>query len=174
MIFWQIISNQDNLEFRVGDAMQIDASNGSFDLVVCSQVYEHVPDAKKMMNEIFRVLKPGGYCYFAASNRLMWNEPHYNLPLLSVIPRVFAHWYIRLSGKAKFYHELHYSYWGLRRLVKAFEILDYTRETIFSPERYKTDYMLKPGTRKHRLAKFLAHYFIWLVPGYIWMLKKPI
>jgi ubiquinone/menaquinone biosynthesis C-methylase UbiE len=78
--------NKDNLIFQTGDALNLQFSDNTFDVVICSQVYEHVPSPQKMMDEIFRVLIPGELCYFAASNRLMWNEPHYNLPLLSVLP----------------------------------------------------------------------------------------
>ena len=35
-------------------------SNETFDSILCTQVLEHVFDGNKMMNEIFRVLKPGG------------------------------------------------------------------------------------------------------------------
>ena len=87
-------------------------ADDTFDVVVCSHVYEHVPDPYKMFSEIHRVLKPGDVCYFSAGNRLMWNEPHYNLPLLSVLPRPLAHIYMRLAGKGKYYHEKHLSYWG--------------------------------------------------------------
>ena len=61
---------RDNIEFNVGDAMDIRYPKNSFDVVVCAHVYEHVPDADKLMAEIHRVLKPGGICYFSAGNRL--------------------------------------------------------------------------------------------------------
>ena len=165
--------DRNNLYFHCGDAMHLDAPDESFDVVICSQVYEHVPDSKKMIEEIFRILRPGGICYFAASNRLMWNEPHYNLPLLSVVPRYIAHWYIRMSGKAKFYHELHFSYWGLKRLVNSFKIIDYTRNLIESPEQFGTDYMVPPGTFKAQLARLIVGCAYWAMPGYIWLLEKP-
>jgi ubiquinone/menaquinone biosynthesis C-methylase UbiE len=163
-----------NLSFRLGDAMAMEFPDASFDVLICSQVYEHVPDAKVMMEEIFRVLKPGGICYFAANNRLMWNEPHYGLPLLSVIPRPLAHIYIRMAGKADRYHELHLSYRGLRALVANFEVVDYTRKIVESPERYGVDYLLKPGSRKLRVARLVAAHLYWLMPGYIWLLRKPV
>ena len=52
-----------NLEFQVADAMKLPFDDGSFDIVVCSHVYEHVPDPAKMFAEIERVLRPGGDFY---------------------------------------------------------------------------------------------------------------
>jgi len=164
---------KDGLLFELGDAMNMKYEPNSFDVVICSQVYEHVADADKMMSEIFRVLKPGGKVYFAAGNRIMLNEPHYNLPFLSLIPRRLAHLYVKLMGKGDFYYEKHFSYWGLKNLVKRFLITDYTPRILYSPEKYKVEYMIKPGSIKHKISYFLAKYFICLVPGYIWLLEKP-
>ncbi len=161
-----------NLVFQVGDAMNIEAAENFYDVVICSQVYEHVPDAAKMMDEIYRVLKPGGVCYFAAGNRLMWNEPHYNLPLLSVVPKFLAHYYVRLARRGKEYYETHFTLWGLRSLVRQFQVIDFTKSIIRFPEKYEAQYMMKPGSTKARVAKFMVRYFYWLVPGYVWLLKK--
>ena len=35
--------------------------DNSFDAIVCNHVLEHIPDDKKAMKELFRVLKPGGW-----------------------------------------------------------------------------------------------------------------
>jgi len=165
--------NKENLSFDLGDAMNLPYESDIFDVVVCSQVYEHVPDAAKMMNEIYRVLVPGGLVYFAASNRLMFNEPHYNLPLLSVIPRPLAHVYLRIIGRGKYYYEKHYSYWGLKHLVKKYSVTDFTKKLVSDPEKYGTSYMISPASFKQTLAKFIAGYLNWLSPGYIWILQKP-
>ncbi len=164
---------KDNLNFQVGDALNLQFSDNSFDAVICSQVYEHVPNPQKMLDEIFRVLRPGGICYFAATNRLIWNEPHYNLPLLSVIPRPLAHRYVRFMKKASQYHELHYTYWGLKKLVQRFIVHDITLKLIENPLKYHIDYMVPPGSMKATIAKLIAKNFIWLTPGYIWLLQKP-
>jgi SAM-dependent methyltransferase len=105
------------------------------DVIVCSQGYEHVPYARKVMDEIFRVLKPEGVCYFAVTNRLSIEEHHYNLPFLSVIPRPLGHIYLRLAGKGKYYCEKHLSYWGLRRLAARFDLIDYNDKVINDPEK---------------------------------------
>jgi SAM-dependent methyltransferase len=161
-----------NLEFRVADAMKLPFDDGRFDIVVCSHVYEHVPDPAKMFEEIGRVLRPGGVCYFSAGNRLMWNEPHYDLPLLAILPRPLAHVYIRLAGKADFYHEKHLTYWGLKRLVSNFGRQDYTTRLIEEPDRFHTAYMLPAGSTKARIARWVARSMYWALPGYIWLLTK--
>lgn len=161
-----------NLEFRVADALDLPFDDASFDVVVCSQVYEHVPDPAQMFREIRRVLKPGGVCYFAAGNRLMWNEPHYNLPLLSVLPRPLAHVYIRLAGKADHYYEKHLSYWGLKNLVADFSLVDYTRKLISEPDRFHTSYMVPPGSTKSKVAQLMARSMYWALPGYVWLLRR--
>lgn len=162
-----------NLAFEQGDAMALRFSDASFDVVICSQVYEHVPDAGRMLEEIFRVLRPDGVCYFAAGNRFAVDEHHYNLPFLSAIPRPLAHLYVRLAGKADYYYEKHFSVWTLRRLVSRFELVDYTVRVIDEPDRFGASYMLRPGSRKQRLARLIARWAYWLVPGYLWVLRKP-
>lgn len=165
--------NKTNLRFLVGDALNLEFAPNTFDVVICSHIYEHVTDPQRMMDQIFRVLKPGGVCYFAAGNRLMLNEPHYNLPLLSALPRAIAHLYIRAAGKAKFYYEKHLTYWGLRRLTQRFELHDFTAEIVRRPKAYGVDYMIRPHTAKAAVAKLIVEYFRWLSPGYIWLLEKP-
>ena len=164
--------SRDNLHFEVADAMDLPYEDASFDVVVCSHVYEHVPDPIVMFREIHRVLRPGGVCYFSAGNRLMWNEPHYDLPLLAAVPRPLAHIYIRLAGKADYYHEKHLTYWGLVRLTRHFKRVDYTRRLVLEPENFHTSYMLPPGSLKARVAALMVRWFYWAFPGYIWILRK--
>lgn len=45
---------------RVGVAEDLPCSDGSFDLVLCTQVLEHVDDPVRALEEIQRVLAPGG------------------------------------------------------------------------------------------------------------------
>ena len=163
-----------NLAFNIGDAMDIRWPKNYFDVVVCAHVYEHVPDADRLMREIYRVLKPGGVCYFSAGNRLAVREPHYNLPFLSVMPRYFAHRYMRITGKGDFYYEKHLSYWGLKRLSQNFEQIDYTKKVIKNPELFCADYMIKHGTIKFSLAKLIADHVYWICPSFIWLLRKQI
>ncbi len=42
------------------DIQDIESKDNSFDLVICSHVLEHIPDDKKALREIYRILNPGG------------------------------------------------------------------------------------------------------------------
>jgi SAM-dependent methyltransferase len=48
------------LKYAQGDAMALAAPGHSFDVAVCTQVLEYVPDADRGLREMHRVLRPGG------------------------------------------------------------------------------------------------------------------
>lgn len=43
------------------DITNIQYPDGTFDVILCSHVLEHIPDDRKALSEFFRVLKPGGW-----------------------------------------------------------------------------------------------------------------
>ncbi len=43
------------------DITDLQFNNDQFDLIICSHVLEHVPNDRKALKELFRVMKPGGY-----------------------------------------------------------------------------------------------------------------
>jgi len=65
----------------------------SFDTVVSFQVIEHIEDDRLFLNEIFRVLKPGGMALLTTPNRLKsltrnpWHVREYTAPELSTLAR---------------------------------------------------------------------------------------
>lgn len=160
-----------NVEFHLDDAMHLSFADARFDVVICSQVYEHVPDPQRMMGEIYRVLRPGGVCYFAATNRWALIEKHHRLPFLSWLPSSLADRYIRLFGKGDAYYERHLGYRPLLNLVSEFKVEDCTGKILSAPNRYAADYMFS-GRLKPFLARVMFKYLRAIFPGYVWLLWK--
>ena len=163
----------ENLRYEIGDSLNLPFLTGDFDFVTCTHIYEHVPDAQKMLDEIHRVLRPGGFCFFAAENRLRWWDGHYNLPLVTMLPRPLADVYVRLTGRGKRRYETHRSFWGLRRLVRNFEIIDYTPAVVKDPEKFEATDMIWSGSSKQRVATAVLTVAKWAFPTYLWVLRKP-
>jgi 2-polyprenyl-3-methyl-5-hydroxy-6-metoxy-1,4-benzoquinol methylase len=170
--FAQTNSDADKLHFSLQDGLSLGFPDGLFDVVICAHTYEHVPDSRILFSEIHRVLKIGGVCYFAAGNRFMFMEPHYKLPLLSVIPKPLAHIYLRSLKKGSFYYEELLTFWELRKLVSRFEVIDYTSRIVHNPQKYYATDMIKQRSLKQVMAKWVLIVAYWLFPSYIWLLRK--
>ena len=164
---------RENLKFIYSPVEEVDLPSSSFDIITCSQIYEHVPSDNKLMEEILRLLKPGGVCYFAAVNRFKVIEPHYGLPFLSYLPKKAANIYIKIFTNHDFYYENLKSFRNLKKLVSKFETIDYTLKVIKNPSRYSADDMIKEKTLKYYIFNLIAKFFYFMVPTYIWILRKP-
>lgn len=160
------------VSWLAADSQRLPFSDEAFDVVNCTHIYEHVPDANLLMSEIHRVLRPNGVCFFSAGNRLSYMEPHYRLPLLSVLPKFLAHLYLRLLQRGEHYYETHLSYWGLRKLVRHFVIEDYTLRVVANPQKYFAEDMVPPGSSKQLWIIRLLRVAIWICPTYLWVLRK--
>jgi SAM-dependent methyltransferase len=57
----------------LADAAALPVPDGAVDAVVCSNLLEHTPDARAVIREIERVLRPGGWGYLSWTN---WYSPH--------------------------------------------------------------------------------------------------
>jgi len=55
--------------YQAGHAEELGFAEGSFDVVVCVDVLEHVADLGATLDEVARVLKPGGHFLFDTINR---------------------------------------------------------------------------------------------------------
>lgn len=70
--FQMLLKNAPNLDYTSADLdmptamLKMDITNitfddNTFDVIICNHVLEHVPDDRKAMSELYRVLKPGGW-----------------------------------------------------------------------------------------------------------------
>jgi 2-polyprenyl-3-methyl-5-hydroxy-6-metoxy-1,4-benzoquinol methylase len=60
----------DNVTFAVGDIQQIAHPSASFDLVISCETIEHVPNPRRAVAELARVLAPGGWLVLTSPNYL--------------------------------------------------------------------------------------------------------
>jgi predicted SAM-dependent methyltransferase len=69
--FYKLFRNQKNLDYTStdlfspladvkADICDLPFKDNSYDVILCNHVLEHIPDDTKAMQELFRVLKPGG------------------------------------------------------------------------------------------------------------------
>lgn len=155
-----------NLIFRKGDALKLAFKEKSFDIVICTHVYEHVENPQKLFNEIYRVLKTDGICYLAAVNALWPIEPHYYLPFLSYLPKKIANIYLRIFTDKKYYYETLFTYWRLKKMVSTinFKINDYTPLVLSNPQ--------KLGFKHRKINKNIANILKYFTPTFFWILNK--
>lgn len=59
----------ENLTLEVGDVMDLEYDDDSFDLVVCFEVIGQVPEPERLLAELHRVLRPSGLLLVSTPNR---------------------------------------------------------------------------------------------------------
>ncbi|PZR22719.1 MAG: SAM-dependent methyltransferase, partial [Flavobacterium psychrophilum] len=73
--FYKLFRNQKNLDYTTtdlyspladvkADICNLPFEDNSYDLILCNHVLEHIPDDTKAMQELYRVMKPGGMGIF--------------------------------------------------------------------------------------------------------------
>jgi len=87
----------------IGDAQALGIRDASFDVVLCTEVLEHLPEPQRAIDEMYRVLSPGGQLLL--TTRFLF--PIHDAP----------HDYFRFTK------------YGLRHLLRRFEIIELQEET---------------------------------------------
>ncbi|MEO8846597.1 MAG: methyltransferase domain-containing protein [Kofleriaceae bacterium] len=65
----------ERLRFTTGDAFELAYPNASFDLAVCRHVLQSVPEPERVLAEMVRVTRPGGYLHVLAEDYGMITAP---------------------------------------------------------------------------------------------------
>ena len=153
--------------FLCADSEAIPLATGSVDVAICNHIYEHVVHPDRLFTELRRVVRPDGLLYLGLGNRLGIMEPHYRLPFLSWLPRVVAHRYVRVTGRAEHYHEQFMTRSGLRDLCSGLHVWDYTMSILAEPARFAAGDAV-PGWAS-RIPAGLLRVARPIVPTYIWI-----
>jgi SAM-dependent methyltransferase len=65
----------DRVRYRQGDAFALDLADASVDLVVCRHMSQAVPDFPRVLREVDRVLRPGGWLHLLSEDYGMLHMP---------------------------------------------------------------------------------------------------
>jgi ubiquinone/menaquinone biosynthesis C-methylase UbiE len=97
---------------------QIPFSDQSVDVVCAYQVLEHVKSPRKIVYEMLRVLKPGGYLHIRMPHYCRFYEPHYKIFWIPFLNKRLARVYLRLRRRpADFVDDFYYvTPWQIRNL----------------------------------------------------------
>jgi SAM-dependent methyltransferase len=78
----------ERVDYEAGDAFALRFPNASFDLVVCRHMSQAVPHFDQVLDEIGRVLRPGGWLHLLSEDYAMLCFPRH----LSANPRLPGSW----------------------------------------------------------------------------------
>ena len=93
------------VRFVQGDGRMLPLATGTFEVVFCNQVVEHVQDYQTMLMEAYRVLKPGGVAYVATGNRMWPIEGHSFLLFAGWLPPKVAELYVKILRRRSWSYE---------------------------------------------------------------------
>lgn len=133
----------------------LDFQDNSIDVAVCSHVLEHVPDDQKLVHELARVLRPGGFVFF----NVPLNEEKLDVPshIRKYTPEKFTSlirqnsFYIEKSVQNDPYSQI-INYLGIHRgiILKIAKKILLTVLSVF-PVRLMKKFFI-PGTRPSQLT----------------------
>lgn len=78
------------VDFILASGLNMPFKEGSFNLVICNDVLEHVDDKKRLLEEINLVLADKGYLFLTTPNRIYPVEPHTGMIGLTLLPKRIA------------------------------------------------------------------------------------
>lgn len=131
-----------NARFKTVSIYEFNESG--FDIVICSDVLEHVPDQYGLMEVLVHSLNHGGVFYLTTNNKLWPLEGHHKLPFLSYLPRPWADRYVRFMGKGEEFRIFPLTLSEMKKLLDQF------------PVSYELKPPLEPKTMLYRMGKRLV------------------
>jgi len=167
------LSKSGQLSFACCAGEALPFADETFDIVLCNHVYEHAQDPHAMMREIARVLRHGGVCWFAAGHAFQLIEPHYRLPLLSLLPRPIASWIVRVARRGDEYDIRFLPPWRMQELFAPFQhSVCLTSEILRAPDRYGLQQSVLQNTAIRAAVRVAAPLLAWVAPTQHWLLTR--
>jgi ubiquinone/menaquinone biosynthesis C-methylase UbiE len=89
-----------NIQFEVGDILDLPYQDGQFDFVYCNGVLHHTKNMEKGIEELYRILKPGSraFLYLYADGGLFWHSRKKMPQVMKKIPQKYTMGVLDLIG----------------------------------------------------------------------------
>ncbi len=133
----------ENAEFEVKSLFEFQEEE-RYDIVLCSDVLEHVANQEEVLQKIVSALRPSGVFYLTTNNKYWPMEGHYGLLFLSYQSREKALKRIIRKKKGRVYNVYPLSYKNLKRLL----------------DKHPIDYELKPPRNPEKTVYRVGSWFI--------------
>ncbi|HWZ32831.1 MAG TPA: class I SAM-dependent methyltransferase [Bryobacteraceae bacterium] len=107
---------------ELGNLEDNDIGRDQYDIVICSNVFEHVEHWREGVRKVYDALKPGGVMFFESTNKFSFTSGEYNFPLYGWLPN-WARYKLRIARQGpdimKLGIDFHqFTHSGLRREFK--------------------------------------------------------
>lgn len=123
-------ASKENLEFdyKIGDMLNLPYEDNELDCILCRNVISHTDTEgmKKVVKELYRVLKNGGECYLTLGSKDTWGFKQENWPLIDENTRLrmeegpeykVPHFYIDYNLAKELFRDF--------EIIEIYQVIDY-------------------------------------------------
>jgi len=142
----------DKVSFSTGNIEALPYADGQFDSVICAGVIEYLREDTKALNELFRILKPGGTLVITVRNKgclfRLWDAL---IPVRKGLRAFFAHFGL-FGGKAYLQNPFRDGVWYKKHCPRAFD-RQLERHGFVKDDHHYFHYYLVPSPLEYKLGK---------------------
>lgn len=73
-------------DIELGNLEDCDLGRNRYDVIICSNVFEHVEHWREGVRKVYEALRPGGVMFFESTNKFSFTSGEYDFPLYGWMP----------------------------------------------------------------------------------------
>jgi ubiquinone/menaquinone biosynthesis C-methylase UbiE len=108
------------IDFAACTAYRLPYPAGYFDLVICNNLWEHVPDPLRLLEEITRVSRPAGHFIVSTPNR--YDLRNLFRAIVGKRTRIMSEYHVTEYSVGQVIEQLDYGGWAVKRILSPVDI----------------------------------------------------